>query len=176
MNQRELKERNVIISECGRYRYALHRRLAERDQKSCLFIMLNPSTADGTSNDPTIRRCIGFASDWGCDRLYVANLFAWRATDPKDLRKNGVGGGDVVGPLNQAWLAQLADVVTHSEPGPIVCAWGPNGRYLRQDETVIGWLEEEFTLQCLGRAKDGSPRHPLMLAKTTALQPFEYRP
>lgn len=170
----ELERTNAAISECGKYRYALHRQLSMAQSKSCLFIMLNPSTADGTQDDPTIRRCVGFAKSWGCDRLFVGNLFAWRATDPNELRKNGVGGGDVVGASNQQWLEALADVVARREdvPGPIVCAWGPKGRYMRQDETVSGWLDETFDLQCLGFAKDGSPRHPLMLPKSAQLEPF----
>lgn len=174
---RELETENVVISPCGRYRYALHRQLtAHFNRKSCLFIMLNPSTADGTADDPTIRRCIGFARDWGCNRLYVANLFAWRATDPNELKRNGVGGGDITGPLNKEWIETLADVVTHreNERGPIVCAWGPKGRYLRQDETVTGWLDDTFSLSCLGRAKDGSPRHPLMLRRDTELQKYSF--
>lgn len=169
-----LQRENAVISPCGRYRYALHRQIGMEDRKSCLFIMLNPSTADGSQDDPTIRRCVGFAKSWGCDRLFVANLFAWRATDPRDLRKNGVGGGDIFGPDNKQWVERLADVVTRrdEEPGPIVCAWGPGGRYLRQDETVMGWLEEEFKLFCLGRSKDGSPRHPLMLPKLAKLDAY----
>lgn len=168
----DLEREDAVISACGHYRYALHRKLDNFDRKSCLFIMLNPSTADGMKNDPTIRRCIGFAQSWGCSRLYVGNLFAWRATDPKELRKNGVGGGDIFGPENRDWITAMADVVTRrdEEPGPIVCAWGPGGRYLSQDMTVRGWLEEEFDLLCLGRSKDGSPRHPLMLKKVSQLE------
>ena len=169
-----LQRDNAIISECGKYRYALHRQLGMENRKSCLFIMLNPSTADGSQDDPTIRRCVGFAKSWGCDRLFVANLFAWRATDPKELRKNGVGGGDIFGPENKDWIEALCDVVTHrdEERGPIVCAWGPKGRYLRQDEQVKGWLEETYALQCLGRSKDGSPRHPLFMPKAVQLERF----
>lgn len=167
-----LERDNAIISSCGLYRYALHRHLCiQKESKSCLFIMLNPSTADGRKDDPTIRRCIGFARSWGCDRLFVGNLFAWRATDPGELRKHGVGNGDIVGPKNHEWITAMADVVTRREevPGPIVCAWGPKGHYMQQDDAVIGWLEDEFTLYCLGRSKDGSPRHPLMLPKTAEL-------
>src|ERR1039457_7221177 len=170
----DLERTNAVISDCGKYRYALHRQLSMAQHKSCLFIMLNPSTADGTQDDPTIRRCVGFAKAWECDGLFVGNLFAWRATDPSKLRKNGVGAGAIVGPRNQEWIEALAEVVAKREdvPGPIVCAWGPKGRYMRQDETVTAWIDELFDLQCLGRAKDGSPRHPLMLPKTAQLQPY----
>ncbi len=169
----ELERTGAIISECGRYRYALHRRLSARDRKSCLFIMLNPSTAAHTRNDPTIRRCLTFADKFGCDRLFVGNLFAWRATDPRQLRKDGVGDGDIIGPENKDWLEVMADVVTCREEikGPIICAWGPQGRYMQQDLTVRDWLAG-YTLWCLGRSKDHSPRHPLMLPKLAELVRF----
>lgn len=168
----KLESEDAVISPCGRYRYALHRKLDNFERKSCLFLMLNPSTADGMQNDPTIRRCISFAQSWGCSRLFVGNLFAWRATDPKELRRNGVGGGDIVGPDNKDWITAMADVVKSrdDEPGPIICAWGPGGRYMQQDRAVIGWLEEQHVLLCLGRSKDGSPRHPLMLKKSAQLE------
>lgn len=168
-----LQEENAAISACGRYRYALHRKIGMADRKSCLFIMLNPSTADGLVDDPTIRRCVNFAKSWDCDRLFVGNLFAWRATDPRDLHKNGVSNGDIVGPDNSEWLEAMADVVTNREEerGPIICAWGPGGRYMQQDQTALGWLAG-YRLQCLGRSKDGSPRHPLMLRKNAQLESF----
>lgn len=100
----------AIISACGKYRYKLWRewRSGKTDQwemwtddvgapvldgagvqlgepKSCVFAMLNPSTADAEMDDPTIRRCVAFAKAWGYDRMEVVNLFAWRATDPKEV-------------------------------------------------------------------------------------------
>lgn len=171
----KLERDDVVISPCGRYRYALHRKLDDFDRKACMFLMLNPSTADGRQDDPTIRRCIGFAKAWECSRLYVANLFAWRATDPDELKRNGTGGGDIVGPDNQGWVEAIADVVTSrwDTPGPIVCAWGPKGVYMRQNDTVTGWLEETYRLQCLGFSNGGFPRHPLMMPKAAKLEPFK---
>src|SRR3954462_13242745 len=81
----------AIFSACGRYRYLLTRQLGEgsvgQEKKVATFIMLNPSTADATRNDPTIRKCIGFAQRWQCERLQVLNLFAVRATLPRDMKR-----------------------------------------------------------------------------------------
>jgi hypothetical protein len=84
--------RSAEVSECGRYRWWLRRgwQLLNRGEHVigrgvCCFVMLNPSTADDTYDDPTIRRCVQFATRWGYDALSVRNLFPWRATDPGDL-------------------------------------------------------------------------------------------
>src|SRR4051812_40135006 len=74
---------SAILSDCDRYRYLLGREWA--DGPTAVFVMLNPSTADALHNDPTIRRCLRYAQVWGCGALMVANLYAWRATDPDDL-------------------------------------------------------------------------------------------
>ena len=160
----DLDREHVALSECGRYRYALHRDIATGNDRSCLFIMLNPSTADGTRDDPTIRRCKSFAARLGCDHLYVANLFAFRTPHPSALMADGVGDGDIVGPDNRDWIDRLADVVTHRDrhAGPIICAWGNHGTYIRQDETVLGWLDD-YHLWRLGRTGQGAPAHPLYL-------------
>src|SRR5215213_9378089 len=103
---------SALFSACGRYRYLLTRQLGEGalgQAKMATFIMLNPSTADATRNDPTIRKCIGFAQRWQCDTLQVLNLFAVRATLPRDMKR----ADDPVGPDNLDWFAQaiLADDV-----------------------------------------------------------------
>jgi hypothetical protein len=77
-------ERAAVLSECGRYRYVLTRTW-DHDLAACAFIGLNPSTADAHEDDPTIRRCIRFARDWGHGGLIMLNLFAWRSTDPRGL-------------------------------------------------------------------------------------------
>ena len=78
--------RSAELSPCNQYRYLLSRTL-QQGTGTCTFVMLNPSTADGLKDDPTIRRCLGFASDWGFRHMQVVNLFAWRATYPKDMLK-----------------------------------------------------------------------------------------
>jgi hypothetical protein len=102
------------LSPCGTYRYLLGRRVGEGD-RTALFMMLNPSTADATEDDPTIRRCTGFARREGCGVLEVVNLFAYRATDPAELRT----APDPVGPANDHHIkAALGRVAL------VVVAWG----------------------------------------------------
>lgn len=174
------------ISKCGRYRYLLWREwrgsngehwrwLGANDgngqplgePKACLFIMLNPSTADAQNDDPTIRRCVGFAKAWGYDRLEVVNLFAHRATSPDELLSLSAGD-DPVGPENQDYVEDAAE-----RAGLIVCAWGGNGGHLGQDETVLGWLDRPA--HCLGTTRDGRPRHPLYLPAELKLVPYNGR-
>jgi len=69
-------KKDALISSCGKYRYHLERHWG--DVKPCLFIMLNPSTADGRKDDSTIKRCVAYAMSWGYGKLYVINLFALR--------------------------------------------------------------------------------------------------
>jgi len=80
---------SAVLSPCSRYRYLLGRRLHAPHRRVVMFLMLNPSTADAIQDDATVRRCIGFAHDWGYEVLLVANLFAYRATDPSDLQLSG---------------------------------------------------------------------------------------
>ena len=91
--------KDAVLSECKKYRYML-RRVWDRTKPACLFIGLNPSTADATVDDPTIRRCVGFADSWGYGELVVGNLYAFRATKPKDMFNQD----DPVGPFNDLWL------------------------------------------------------------------------
>lgn len=138
------------------------------EPKSCLFIMLNPSTADGEFDDPTIRRCISFAKEWRYERLEVVNLFAYRASKPAVLF--GVTkqqpGFDLVGAQNQEFVETAAH-----DAGVIVCAWGSHGGYIGQDETMRGWLGDR-KLFALGFTQDGHPKHPLFVPSGTKLVPM----
>ena len=164
----------AIISECGKYRYSLTRKWA--DGPRCVFIMLNPSTADAIQDDPTIRRCIGFAKDWGCGELIVVNLFAYRATEPKDM----LAADDPVGPENMEYVKRAVRLAAgegdrYGMPpaGPVVCAWGAHGGHMGQDQTVRGWIEAELvTPMALAFTKDGQPRHPLYLKRDLTPIPF----
>ncbi len=154
-----------MLSDCGKYRYALWRdippRLGElRPIGTCLFVMLNPSTADASEDDPTIRRCIGFAERWGFARLAVGNLFAFRATDPRDLGRTD----DPVGPDNYSWLERLV-----AEAGTVVAAWGASAGSAGRGEH-LGFLPDET--QCLGLTKAGHPRHPLYVRGDAELIPY----
>jgi hypothetical protein len=156
------------ISECGKYRYVLRRSLGSvlRWYKPALFIMLNPSTADAEVDDPTIRRCMNLAKREGMTHLNVVNLFALRATDPKQLRK----ADDPWGPLNSSYLH---DEITKHRNSLIVCAWGADPFAKHSSATFLNLFSESFGLTCLGRTKSGAPRHPLYVR---ADQPLEIYP
>jgi|SRR5690349_11377452 len=140
----------------GRYRFTLWRALPGGLGR-VLFIMLNPSTAGARQDDPTIRRCIGFARAWGFARMDVVNLFALRATHPADLRR----ARDPVGAGNDraiAAAARRADLV--------VAAWGVHGALAARDRAVRALLADR-PLHCLGVTRAGHPRHPLYLPAAT---------
>lgn len=147
----------AVFSPCGGYRYQLGRTLTPpgiSPSRTCLFLMLNPSTADAFQLDPTVRRCIGFASSWGCDQLLVGNLFALRSTDPKALYETA----DPVGAQNDSMLRELAELAD-----VVVCAWGVHGAHQDRGRVVRAALQPVFDLHHLGLTKDGHPRHPLYL-------------
>lgn len=125
--------------------------------------MLNPSTADATQDDPTIRRCIGFARDWGYGSLKVVNLFAFRATDPSILE----GAADPIGPENDRHLVE-----TCQQADLVVAAWGNYGRLLGRDRQVVALLASHSEIMCLGSTKCGNPRHPLYVRGDTQPMPF----
>ena len=152
-------QRSVSLSRCGRYRYALWR-VWDTRRPTVLFIGLNPSTADAIEDDPTIRRCIRFAEDWGYGRLAVANLFAFRATRVADLQE----AKHPVGRANNRWLTRLA-----AESDLCVAAWGDGGRYLGRDGQVVALLHD---MQCFGVTASGAPRHPLYVRADATLRPF----
>lgn len=156
-------ETGALLSDDRVYRYALWRRWNE-DLGMVAFIGLNPSTADETEDDPTIRRCIGFAKDWGYGGIYMLNLFAFRATDPKAIKKSGAP----IGPDNGEHLIRYC-----RKSEQIIAAWGTHGEYLDRGAVVKAVLASCFQrLWCLGETKAGHPRHPLYLAKSTEREYF----
>jgi hypothetical protein len=154
--------RSAELSPCGRYRYLLTRTLASGNG-TCVFVMLNPSTADHTIDDQTIRQCIGFTAAWGCHRLVVVNLFAWRATLPRDM----LTAIDPIGPAGDDWILRAA-----RDADLIVCAWGEHGHHRGRGNAMRDLLRADGrTLHHLGLTKGHQqPRHPLYLARETALQ------
>lgn len=155
----------AIFSPDERYRYLLTRKWG--DEKMLPVIGLNPSTATHEVDDPTIRRCIGFAKSWGYGGLVMLNLFAFRATDPKAMIAHLDAGGDIVGPVNDAVLAQYA-----TPDREILCAWGVHGDINARGFAVTQVLGMVATLQCLGKTKGGCPKHPLYLAASTVRESF----
>jgi hypothetical protein len=158
--------RTATLSECGRYRYSLLR-FWDAARPRLLFVMLNPSIADGNLDDPTVRRCIGFARSGGFGELEIVNLFAYRATSPADLRRAGFP----VGPHNDAHIdaaLQLADAVC--------VAWGTAGGDAADARVQIvlpAVRRGGHRPQCLGITREGWPAHPLYLPASCALQPFD---
>jgi hypothetical protein len=158
------------ISECGRYRYQLKRHWGGMFSGAFVpFVMLNPSTADSDIDDPTIRRCMGFAQRDGASGIVVANLFAFRSTNPKAL----LTCNDPFGPGNKSNLEEVARFAIAAAQ-PIVCAWGTGGSIWNGARSGIDILQRAgANLVCLGKTKDGHPRHPLYVKAT---QPFEAFP
>jgi hypothetical protein len=130
--------------------------------------MLNPSTADAVRDDPTIRRCIGFAKAWGAGGMVVVNLFAYRASSPRIL----FAAEDPVGPQNDRHLLRVL-----SRAGQVVvAAWGSHGSYRDRDAEVLQLLmRRRIHIECLGRTADGQPRHPLYLPASQPLKVFTRR-
>lgn len=154
----ELEIRSAIITEDEVYRYELIRRWGKGHLLD--WVMLNPSTADADQDDPTIRRCIGFARDWGFDGIRVCNLFGYRSTDPDKLTDPRI---DPIGQGNRDYLKREAGPVT-------VCAWGAHPVVLARSD--INVLAERSALMCLGYNRDGSPKHPLYVPKSAGLRPW----
>lgn len=145
-----LLDRSAVLSHCGTYRYSLTRRWPG-GAGVCVWIMLNPSTADHTVDDPTIRRCIGFSQAWGFKSLEVVNLFGLRSTDPAALRK----AADPIGPDNDEHLLLAA-----AHAARIVVAWGNHGALLGRGARVIELLGSRQRF-CFRLTKQGHPEHPL---------------
>jgi hypothetical protein len=147
------------------YRYRLWRTWGDlfTEQKVALWLMLNPSTADEHVLDPTLRRCEGFSRAWGCSGFIVANIFAYRSTDPKGL----YDVDDPVGPDNDRAIVAAAN-----DADLVVCGWGAEP-IARTRAPRVSDLLRHVDAYCLGTNADGSPKHPLYLAKTTPLQAFD---
>jgi hypothetical protein len=141
----------AVFDPTGAYRYVLWRRW-DAFRPGVTFVMLNPSTADADRDDPTIRRCLGFARAWGFGGLLVVNLFALRAASPRTLRT----APDPIGPRNDGFLARAA-----RDAHTLIVAWGDGGVLGGRGEAVLRRLPQiPF---CLGTTRAGQPRHPLYL-------------
>ncbi|MBL8605195.1 MAG: DUF1643 domain-containing protein [Myxococcales bacterium] len=158
----------AVISDCGRYRYRLWR-IWDEARAPVAFVMLNPSTADATSDDPTLRRCMGFARDWGAGGVVLVNVFAYRATKPTDLvaASRKALPSHVKGPDRDDHLRRVFAVVDH-----VVCAWGSHPIAKAYAREIMRLVPEGLEVSCLGLTKDGAPKHPLYLASITPRIPF----
>lgn len=163
--------RSASISADGLYRYSLYRDWRAPHQKAhwVTFVMLNPSTADGNEDDPTIRRCIGFARQFGGTGLAVVNLYAYRATKPTDLWK----AADPVGPENDDTLGLFFAMAARRDM-PIIAAWGANAKPDRASRVLA--MAGADRLQALRVTKAGAPGHPLYLPANCAMSPWPPAP
>jgi hypothetical protein len=149
------------FSECRTWRYSLTRGLEGGDGTVVAFVGLNPSTADEAHDDPTVRRCIGFAREWGFARVEVVNVYAFRARDPRELWR----ADDPVGPDNDRILAQVLD-----RAELVIAAWGMHAPAERLDE--LAPVLDRRPLHALGVTKNGAPRHPLYLRADVRPSPY----
>lgn len=158
----------AVISADQQYRYQLTRNMddlcAQMGAPRLPFLMLNPSTADAALDDPTIRRCKGFALRDGYSGIVVVNLYALRSTDPSNLWVHD----DPVGPDNDRYLVEVASL----HPA-VVCAWGANAPKERVLQVMDLLHQTRARLLCLGTTQDGSPRHPLYVKGETALMKWD---
>lgn len=161
---------SAIISPCGTYRYRLERDgglFTRRWETKICWIMVNPSTADASQDDATIRKVRGFTERMGGHRFIVGNLFAYRATDVRALKN----APDPIGPDNDRHLAAMI-----KEADRVIFAWGASGKMPRgwQDRVaLVAALAGRFPHKrplVLGRCADGQPRHPLMTAYAQSLE------
>ena len=144
--------KKAIISDCGKYRYELYREWDKKKGK-VLFIMLNPSTADGLNNDLTTIRCMNFAKKWGYGGIMIGNIYPFRAKRPRDLKK-WIDDDTISLELYTSNVFHVEEMA--EQAGLIVCAWGCN------HEGIPDWVEELGDLFYLELCKDNiTPKHPL---------------
>jgi len=155
------------FSGCRHYRHVLWRSWAPA-RGTVAFIGLNPSTADATRDDPTIRRCRAFASDWGYGAMVMVNLFDYRATRPEDLKRKRA-------PVSRA---NDALVIEHCrEATLVVAAWGGHGAYRDRARAVRArLLDAGLVLHGFGTGKHGEPLHPLYQRRDACLLELPARP
>jgi hypothetical protein len=154
----------AVFNPTKSHRYLLTRRWDSGP--ALVFVMLNPSTADAFTDDPTIRRCVRFARRDGHGAIAVLNLYALRATDPRELDTHP----DPIGPDNDGFIRAITDDDT---AGLVVAAWGAHTHARSRANAVTRALRTRRTSpRCLGLTRDGSPRHPLYVHRTAPLLPY----
>ena len=141
---------DATLSEDRRYRYVLSR-IWDESKPTVMIIGLNPSTADETENDPTIERCISFARSWEYGGIYMLNLFAFRATKPKDM----FDAENPIGRDNDQYIKKYSKICDK-----VVCAWGNDGSYKNRSREILAMIDNIYYLKL---NKTGEPAHPLYL-------------
>jgi len=146
----------------GTYRYRLSRTW-DASRPTAAFVLLNPSTADATTDDPTVTRCVKYAAGMGFGRVVVANLFALRSSDPADVDAHP----DPVGPENDA---HLRDVTAAADR--VIVGWGNAGTKRGRARQVAGSLDAD--LYAIGTTRAGHPRHPSRTPYDVTIERFAY--
>ncbi|MCK5662018.1 MAG: DUF1643 domain-containing protein [Thiotrichaceae bacterium] len=154
----DVMNKGAILSRDRKFRYVLWREWDTR-KGTCVFIGLNPSTADENEDDPTLRRCVNFAKDWGFGKCVMINLFAFRATDPGELKNQD----KPVGYKNNHHIAMQS-----AQAELVVAAWGIQGSFLKRDKKVLKLLND-VPLKCFKLTSKGQPAHPLYQPKDNSL-------
>ncbi len=150
-------------SPCEIYRYTLQR-VWDEQRPLVAFIGLNPSTATEIENDPTVRRCIGYAHTWGYGGMRMLNAFGLRSTDPKGLTRID----DPIGPENDKWLVKMTQDVDLT-----VACWGVHAGLNDRHQHILSLMKRaRREIHCLGTTKAGFPKHPLYLRQSLIAIPF----
>jgi len=161
--QPDIIHADAVFDATRKYRYALYRTWDEKKPDVMIFIGLNPSTADETHDDPTVRKCINVAKRDNCGSMVMLNIFAYRSTNPKGL-------SDVDDPVGRPFNNQA--ISSHCQGQRwIVVAWGRHGKYMNREEEVLNLLKGKELL-CFFTNKDNSPMHPLYVSLQDPLIPF----
>jgi len=155
----QIIKKSAVFSTCNQYRYSLSR-VWDIKRKPALFIGLNPSTANETEDDPTIRRSMYYAYNWGFGGIIMVNLFAFRATMPIDLKKAKLP----IGEENNKFIIEC-----QKKASIVIVAWGNNGALLSRDKEVLDFITNPM---CLKVNKSGQPAHPLYQKKD--LSPIQF--
>ena len=156
-------KRTATFDSSGDYRYQLERRWAKKGRE-VTFVMLNPSSADATKDDPTLRACIQFAQRWAFGSLTVVNLFGYRTAHPEVLKQVD----DPVGEENDAYVVAAVERAQQ-----VVLAWGNYGGWLERDRAILSLLRPHCTkLRYLKLNRSGHPRHPLYIKRDTPLNAY----
>jgi hypothetical protein len=169
-------QKSAVISSCGKFRYTLRRIWG--DGPRLMVVMLNPSTADGSKDDPTITRLIRRCRDESFEGFIVCNLYALRATNPVELEYGWAKCTDIVGPTNMQAIRE-----TMHECDECLVAWGAHPMASKRDRLVLDVLYERFSnalgcgtsLWMIDQTKDGFPKHPLHVAYSRGFQRYAGR-
>ena len=163
--QKDNETRETVFSPCRKYRYYLAQ-IWDENKPPLYWLMLNPSTADEQINDPTVEGCEQRARKWGYGGSVVLNIFAWRATDPENLKKCA----NPIGDDNDLWMHKLAVL---SQTHDVIAAWGEHGAHENRGQAVLDiFRQKEGRLQALIMNQSGAPRHPLYIKRSVRPTPF----